>query len=136
MADSFLSNIEVRRSIYIQTKGLPISSSRLSSIVSHAVKHCPSPFNVQSARVVILVGGAHDKLWDMGDAVLKQMLPPDAYKGLAPKVAGFKAGHGSVLFFEDKATLDDMAAKNPAVAGMMGQWSEHSNGMLQFAGTS
>lgn len=128
------SAIETRRSIYGLSKTLPIPDSRVHEIVSHAIKNCPSPFNTQSARAVILTKGDHEKLWDMADAMLKQMLPEEAYKGLAPRVAGFRAAYGSVLWFEDQAALEAMGQKNPAVAGMMPQWSEHSNGMHQFFG--
>ena len=133
-SDPFLSTLEVRRSIYTLTNTLPISASRVTSIVSHAIQHCPSPFNTQSARTLILSGSAHTKLWDMGDAMLKQTLPPAAYQGLAPKVAGFRAAYGTIMFFDDQAPLREMGEKNPAVKDMMGQWSEHASGMVQFAG--
>ena len=128
--------IETRRSIYGLTKTLPIPDSRVNEIVSHAIKNCPSPFNTQSARAVILTRGEHEKLWDMADAMLKGMLPEAAYQGLAPRVAGFRAAYGSVCWFEDQAALEEMGQKNPRVAGMMPQWSEHSNGMHQFFGKS
>lgn len=90
--------------------------------------------SVQAGRVVVLLGAEHHKLWDMGDATLKGMLPPEIYERLAPRTAGFRRGHGTVAFFEDKQALKEMGEKNPAVAGMMDQWSEHANGMLQFVG--
>lgn len=133
---ALFSAIETRRSIYGLTKNLPISDSRVNEIVSHAIKHCPSPFNTQSARAVILTHGDHEKLWDLADAMIKQILPEQAYQGLAPRIAGFRAAYGSVMWFEDQAALEAMGQKNPAVAGMMPQWSEHSNGMHQFFGKS
>jgi uncharacterized protein len=136
MSDSLLSFIEVRRSIYNLSNTLPIPASRVTGIVSHAIKHCPSPFNTQSARTVIVSGPAHAKLWEMGDEMLKRTLPPPAYQSLAPKVAGFKAAYGTVMFFDDQAALDEMGQENPAVKDMMPQWSEHASGMLQFISKS
>lgn len=90
--------------------------------------------SVQSARAVVFLGPSHGQLWDLGDAALKRLLPPPAYEKLAPKVAQFKEGYGTVAFFEDQVPLKEMGEKNPSVAGMMGQWSEHASGMAQFVG--
>lgn len=134
-SNPFLSALEVRRSIYTLTDTLPIPHTRIATIVSHAVIHSPSPFNTQSTRTVIVSGSAHARLWAMGDAMLQQTLPPAAYQSLAPKVAGFKAAYGTIMFFDDQAPLREMGEKNPAVKDMMGQWSEHASGMVQFAGS-
>jgi predicted oxidoreductase (fatty acid repression mutant protein) len=97
MADAFLQAIEARRSIYSLSDESPISDERIHEIVDFAIKFCPSSFNVQSARAVILLGEQHKKLWDMGDEIMKKGVPEQVYQGfLAPRIKGFKAGYGSV----------------------------------------
>ena len=62
---SFADLLEKRRTIYGLGNELPVSESEIESLVAHAVKHTPSAFNSQSARVVVLFGSAHDRLWDI-----------------------------------------------------------------------
>jgi predicted oxidoreductase (fatty acid repression mutant protein) len=94
--DAFFAPLTTRHSIYKLDKSSPISNERIQEIVAFAVKHAPSPFNVQSARVIILLGAEHEKLWDFGLEALKASLPEAAYAALSPKVLGLKAGYGSV----------------------------------------
>ena len=127
--------IIARRSLYALTDtpnpDVPhVSESRIKEIVSLILTHAPSPFNVQSARCVILLGDNHKKMWDEADRLAKGSVPQQVYEGfLKPRIQGFKGALGSVLFFEDEAALTAMKEKNPMVAQMMPEWSEHSSGM-------
>ena len=67
MNQNFNQLVENRRSIYALGKESPISNKEIQNIVEHSVKHVPSPFNSQSARVVVLLGENHDKLWDINE---------------------------------------------------------------------
>ena len=140
---------EHRISAYNLTKKSTVSDDRIKEIVSSAIKHSPSAFNVQSARAVILLGSDHEKLWDIGDAQVKAAMPEQAYNGLKPRIAGFKAAYGSVssmvvsgivadgvqiLWFEDQKALDALKAKNALIANVVDEWSEHSSGMHQYIG--
>jgi uncharacterized protein len=42
---------------------------------------------------------------------------------------------GQVLWFEDQEALDALKSANPAVAPVVTEWSDHSNGMHQFLGS-
>lgn len=112
---NFISAIETRISCYTLANKSPISDSRIHEIVNAAIKNAPSAFNVQSARAVILLKQDHEKLWDIGDDLLKKSMPEAAYQALAPRVQGFRQAYGSVLFFEDQAALDTLKSKNPAI---------------------
>ena len=116
---SFLDAVEGRRTIYKIENKSPISDERIAELVTFAIKHCPSPYNVQSARAVILFREQHEKLWDMADAMLKRSMPEAAYQGLAPKVQGFKNGYGSILWFEDDAALKLLQEKNPVLMNIV-----------------
>lgn len=65
MSTDFSTALKNRRSHYAISKDSVISDERIQEIVNEAVKHTPSSFNSQSARVVVLLGEQHDKLWNM-----------------------------------------------------------------------
>jgi len=48
--------VKERRSYYAISKEQVTPDERIEEIVGEAVKHVPSPFNSQSARVVVLLG--------------------------------------------------------------------------------
>lgn len=81
---------------------------------------------------MILFGEQHDKFWSTADTAIQGMVPKELYEGfMKPRVTGFKAAYGSVLFFEDEANLMELCQKNPMVAGLVPEWSDHSNGMVR-----
>jgi len=129
MASTYLQAIAGRRSIYALQKSSTISDARIQEILTETIKYSPSSFNSQSSRAVLLLNSEHDKLWDIGHDAIKNNLP-DAYNNLKPKLDGYKAAYGTVLWFEDQETLDGMKSKNPGMP--FDQWSEHSIGMLQI----
>ncbi|KIV87632.1 hypothetical protein PV11_03164 [Exophiala sideris] len=130
--ENLFAAIENRISCYTLTNKSPISDERIHQIINDTVKHTPSAFNVQSTRAVILVKQEHEKLWDIGDAQVKKTMPEPAYQALAPKIQGFKAAYGTVLWFEDQAALDTLKTKNPGIQHVIPDWSQHTNGMHQF----
>jgi hypothetical protein len=93
---SFLDAIKIRRSTLALAKESPISDDRIVMIVSHAIKHAPSPFNVSSCRAVILFGAEHDKLWDMGTEACEKSVPPPVFEQLKPKLQGYHDAYGTV----------------------------------------
>jgi uncharacterized protein len=106
MANSkpFLDAVEARASIFKITNESPIPDARIHEIVNFAIKHCPSSWNVQSARAVILLKGEHQKLWDIAAEVMVVAVPEEVYKAhIGPRVAGFRGGYGSVRAIETVA---------------------------------
>lgn len=97
-ATAFLELVKARRSIYALNKDLPISKERIQEIVTEALQHVPSSFNSQSNRVVVLFGAEHDKFWDITTETLKAIVPAENWEPTAGRMAGFKAGAGSVCF--------------------------------------
>ena len=120
----FFDALLTRRSIYKLTNTSPIPDSRIHEIVLFAIKHVPSAFNVQSARAVILLGANHEKLWDVGDQVIREIvphvIPQAAYDNvLGPKIQGLRKAYGSVLWFEDQEKIQELMTKNPAVTNVI-----------------
>jgi len=66
---SVLDAIADRASIYAISHSSPIPDDRIVEVVSHCLKHAPGPFNVQSARVILVLGDEHYRLWDIAGEV-------------------------------------------------------------------
>ncbi|MCJ1404512.1 hypothetical protein MMC11_007738 [Xylographa trunciseda] len=139
---SFLEATKVRRSTITLTNTSPISDNTIVNIVSHAIKHAPSPFNVQSGRAIVLFKKEHEKLWDIAKESVMATLPPPVLATILPKVAEYRGAYGTVsydahvmwtvMFFEDPTAS---AALPPQLQGLMAKypdWYEHSSGMSQF----
>ncbi|KAI4843816.1 hypothetical protein E4T44_06538 [Aureobasidium sp. EXF-8845] len=133
MADktSFLEATKARRSLYALSKESPVSNDRILSIVEHAVRYTPSPFNARSCRCIVLFGDHHDKLWDMGAAAIQRCMPM-AVDVLIPKVQGFRAGYGTVLFFEDVESVKELNPRFAKMSEENPEWYDHSSGMHQY----
>ena len=106
MSRSFEEALINRRSYYAIKNETPISDLEIEHIVHTAVKHVPSAFNSQSARLVLLLGDNHRKLWGIVKDTLKKMLSSEAYAQSEAKIDGcFSCGYGTVLFFEDDSVV-------------------------------
>lgn len=129
---NFYDAVKERRSIYAISKESPISDEKIQEIIEHAVKHTPSAFNSQSARVVLLLGKEHDKLWDITMEALRKIVPPDQFSQTEDKINSFKGGYGTVLFFEDNSIVEGLQNQFPLYKENFPLWSLHSTGMHQF----
>ncbi|MEB9507062.1 nitroreductase family protein, partial [Bacillus anthracis] len=65
MTKDFYTALKERRTYYGINKEVQVSDEKIKEIVEFAVKYTPSAFNSQTARVVVLFGEAHNKLWDI-----------------------------------------------------------------------
>lgn len=129
----FQTLMETRRSIYGLNRELPVSKEAVIEMVEHAVMHSPSAFNSQSARVLVLFGEAHERLWDAAGDILKEIVGEANFAGTKAKMDSFKAGAGTVLFFEDQEVVEGLQANFPLYAGNFPVWSEHSSAINQYA---
>ena len=124
---------EKRRSIYALNDNLPISNDAVLNIVEHAILHTPSSFNSQSTRIVVLLGDEHKKLWDMTEELLRKIVNDDEkFTSTAEKMAGFKAGAGTIMFFEDQAVVKGLQEQFAAYADNFPVWAEHTNAIHQY----
>lgn len=108
---------EKRRSIYALNDQLPVEKEEVVKLVEHAILHTPSSFNSQSTRIVVLFGDDHQKLWDLTEAALRDIV--SAEQDFAPtkqKIGGFKAGAGTILFFEDQTSVRNLQEAAPLYA--------------------
>lgn len=131
MEKAFLAAVKDRRTYYGIGKEPVASDERIQEIVQEAVKHTPSAFNSQSARVVVLLGEHHDKLWSITKDELKKIVPAANFAATEEKINSFQNGYGSILFFEDMTVVETLQGKFPAYKDNFPVWSNHSSGMLQ-----
>lgn len=124
---------EKRRSIYALGKLETLSSDEIIKIIRHSVKHCPTAFNSQSARVLILFEKSHEKLWDIVLDTLQAMLAPDIFSKSKERIDNcFKSGYGTILYFNDDETTNNLQEKFPLYKDNFPIWGEQANGMLQY----
>ncbi|MFC5472153.1 nitroreductase family protein [Cohnella suwonensis] len=131
-ATEFMAAIKNRRTIYALGKESTISDSRIQEIVEEAVKHTPSAFNSQSSRLVVLFGEQHDKLWNITTDVLKAIVPPDQFQSTQDKMNGFRAGHGTVLFFEEMQVIENLQQQFAAYQDRFPVWAQQTSAMHQL----
>lgn len=132
LSSSIIEGLKGRRSIYSLTNESTISDSRLEELLSEALLHTPSPFNTQATRMIVLLKDDHQRLWDIAYEVASSTATPEEFEKLyKPRIAGFRAGYGTVrhtlfrireshmlmvlqiLFYEDPAPLKVQQEKWP-----------------------
>ncbi|WP_088825766.1 MULTISPECIES: nitroreductase family protein [Listeria] len=133
MTNTFLDSIKVRRSIYALDKNVSLSQNEIEDIIKEAVKLSPSSFNSQSSRAVILFGESHDKLWNMTEETLRSIVPAESFASTEEKIASFRAGYGTVLFFEDTEVIEGLQENFALYADNFPIWSEQSTGIAQHS---
>ncbi len=132
MSKDFLSAIANRRTYYAINKDFVVSDDKVKEVIDYAVTHTPSAFNSQSARVVLLLGDHHDKLWEYAKDALRKIVPAEQFPDTEDKINSFKAGYGTVLFFEDNAVVEGLQERFSLYKDNFPVWSQQSNGMLQL----
>ncbi|KAI1824955.1 nitroreductase [Xylaria intraflava] len=131
---TLLDAIRQRSSLHTLSDDIEVSDARIQEIVREGILHAPSPFNCQAGRAVVLLKQEHKKFWDMAYDAAKASVPPPIFeKGFEPRIKLFRAAYGTILFYESQDAIDKASERARLVKDKMPQWSEHSNGMLQYA---
>lgn len=132
MSKNFYEALKERRSIYAISNESGVSNERIQEVINEAVLHTPSAFNSQSARVVVLFGENHNKLWDITEASLKKIVPEENFAPTKEKIDSFRNGYASVLFFEDQNVVKNLQEQFSLYKDNFPVWSQQSSGMLQY----
>ncbi|KAL2822061.1 Nitroreductase-like protein [Aspergillus granulosus] len=127
-----------RRTIYQLGKNSPVPDSKIEELVNAAILNVPSAFNTQSTRLIVLLHREHERLWDVVIDVFQNMVKTGAIpeqvwqKQTLPKLEGFKAGVGTILFYEDPSHIGPFSEKFSLYKDKFQPWAEHSNAMHQY----
>lgn len=132
MEKNFYNAVADRRSFYAISKETTISDDKIKEIIEHAVKHTPSAFNSQSARIVLLLGEHHNKMWDITKEALRKIVPEEQFSSTEDKIKSFRSGYGTVLFFEDNSIIESLQKQFALYKDNFPVWSQQSSGMHQF----
>lgn len=126
---TFTDTLKNRRSIYHLGRNVSLSNEELTALIKEAIKESPTAFNAQSTRAVILFRDAHEKLWEITEEALRPLTPAEAFPNTQNKLAGFKNGYGTVLFFKDTDVVKGLQEQFELYADNFPDWSEQSNGI-------
>lgn len=111
-----------------------VDRKEIEEMVSFALMHVPSAFNSQSSRIVLLLGEAHHRLWQITKEVLHEGLPDDVFAKTEKKINEcFAAGYGTLLFFEDRKVIEDLQRDYALYADRFPLWSQQTSAMHQLA---
>lgn len=130
---SFQEAVTARRSVYKLGREIPCLQSQIIAAVERMVKDTPSPFNMQSARVVVTMLDHHENVWHITKGALKSRLSADKFAATEAKLQGFEDAYGTILFFESSNMIDAMQDQFPEYKHNFPTWTMQANGMLQFA---
>lgn len=134
MSRTFLEAISHRRSNYHLENISPVSTAHILDTIDTILSVVPSPFNVQSARLVVLFDEQHTALWDIVERELESRIPKDIFAKTRQKLhKSFRSGFGTILIYEDEMALNRLRIDAADYAENVNHWSEQSSGMLQFA---
>ena len=120
-----------RRTYYHLSDETPVAPDKIKELIETALRHTPSAFNMQSARIVLATEKSHHLLWTEIKRVMEQVVPQKQWPDTLAKLKSFGDAYGTVLFFEDETTLSQMRRKYPLYADNFGIWAEQGNAMLQ-----
>ena len=127
-----LESAEQRRSIYNLGNNVSISKKKIINLVENAVKYCPTAFNSQSARVVILFAEEYQKFWNIVEDKVKSLNIGKDFSKTKSKLDTFRQGVGTILFFEDRDVIKKLQSEYPLYKDKFEIWSNQANGMLQY----
>jgi len=130
---TFQEAVKSRRSIYKLGREIPVLQSEIIATVERMTKDTPSPFNMQSARVVVTMLDHHENVWDITRGELRKVVPADKFAETEAKIDGLTAAYGTILFFESSNMIKAMQDQFPEYKHNFPGWAMQANGMLQFA---
>ena len=122
-----------RRSQYGLTKDNTVTQETLENVLKTTLKHMPSAYHSQHQRAMLLLDDAHTKLWKIVWETLKKEIKPEQHEATEAKVQGFARSHGTILFFDDTETIENLQSKFPLYKEKWAEWANHAQGMFQYA---
>ena len=104
-----VSAIINRRSIYSLGNNIDMPIEDIRNIINESMLNAPSPFNSQSARVVLLLPDNHIKFWHMVTDSWGSILDEESFYVSENKISNsFMSAYATILFFEDKDVVEKL----------------------------
>ncbi|MDE4454896.1 MULTISPECIES: nitroreductase family protein [unclassified Psychrobacter] len=122
-----------RRTIYALGNDLPVDPRAIVNIAERVLLHTPSAFNSQSSRLIVLFGEQHKQVWDIAEGKLRQEIGDGDFVSSKQKMDSFRAGAGTVLFYEDKEVTKSLQDNFALYADKFPLWAHQTSAMHQYA---
>jgi predicted oxidoreductase (fatty acid repression mutant protein) len=131
MTSNILELFAKRHSFYDINDNISVNTNVID-IVKEAMNIYPSSFNAQEARLVLLLGKRHKKLWDITKDKLISISSNEKHNNIKEKISSFSKGYGTILYFIDTLAVKEMEKKYTIYADNFMNWANQSNAMLQY----
>ncbi|KAF1984815.1 Nitroreductase [Aulographum hederae CBS 113979] len=137
---SFLKATHSRRSIRSLQASSPVPDTAIAGLAERAILDVPSAFNSQTARLTVLFGADHNKLWSIATQVFHGRLGDERFRARSDgrpsfeeKLAGYAGAYGTVLFWDDMAVVEELKESSPDIyQDKIEEWAHQSSGMHQY----
>lgn len=80
----------------------------------------------------MLLGEKSRLFWNIVLEKLRSMVPESHFPATKEKIESFASGYGTILFYEDMSTVEELQQKFPAYKDNFLLWAYQSNAMLEF----
>ena len=122
-----------RHSIYALGENLPLTQNEVYELVTDTIQSSPTAFNSQTVRAVVLFGEKSNRVWDIVEETLRKIVPAENFQSTADKIASFRAGAGTILYFTDMPTVEKLENDFKLYADNFKPWAEQAIGGAQQA---
>ena len=126
--------IEKRRSNYDLGNNLEISKKDLINLLRKIIYYAPSPFNVQSSKIVLLNKKSHHLLWTtVVEEFLKKNNNGDLLDSDKARIKREDKAYGTILFYKDELVIEEFKEKLDAYEQKsLDSWCIEESAMLQM----
>lgn len=122
-----------RRTNYTLGKDVTLPQEEITARIEAVVREVPSAFNMQSGRIIIAYGSAHDKIWQITKDTLRAVVPAEAFANTEKKIDSFAAAYGTILYYDDTDVVKKLQEQFPLYAANFPTWAQQANGMMHYA---
>lgn len=129
---SFREAMIARRTIHVLENEEIISDDKLLEIVSDSVKYCPTAFNAQEQRAVVLLGEKNTWFWDTLLEKLRTIVPANDFPATESRINGFAGGVGTILIYQDTDIIKGLQEQYAIYADNFPIWAQQASGMLKY----
>ena len=127
-----MEQLAKRHSFYEINNKIALKEEEISDSIKTALKLYPSPFNSQSARLLVLYNKEHQKFWQLVEKELLKSAPKEKAASISERINSFYVGFGTILYFLDTNIIKTQEKQMPLYAKNFNTWAHHSNAMLQY----
>ena len=126
--------IEKRRSNYDLGNNLEISKKDLINLLRKIIYYAPSPFNIQSSKIVLLNKKSHHLLWTtVVEEFLKKNNNGDLLDSDQARIKREDKAYGTILFYKDERVIEEFKEKLDAYEQKsLDSWCIEESAMLQM----